>query len=413
MRILDRSALSAAAASALLAGCGASQPSIGAFGAIPNGIRTMSKSYEVLHRFAVKGGNPSAEPFAGLLDVNGTLYGTTSGKSTGNDECGTVFSLSTAGVHKTLYRFHGPDGCIPRSALIDVNGLLYGTTYAGGANQQGAVFSITTSGAETLLYSFKGAPDGANPWAGLVDLNGTLYGTTAEGGNVGGSNCPGSFGDYGCGTVYSITTSGMEAVLYAFKGEPDGFAPLAPLIAVKGKLYGTTTSGGLYWGTVFSITPAGSEKLLYSFTGGTDGNYPFGPLVDVNGTLYGTTDAGGSSHKGDVFSVTLNGSEKVLYTFTGGSDGENPNAGLISVNGTLYSVTDNGGGSACTDGCGTIYSLNPSGSEKVLHAFQGGSDGALPQAALINLKGTFYGTTLSGGGNGCGHGCGTVFTFSQ
>ena len=78
-------------------------------------------------------------------------------------------------------------------------------------------------------------------------------------------------------------------MLYAFKGEPDGYRPLAPLIAVKGKLYGTTTSGGLYSGTVFSVTTTGSEKVLYTFAGGTDSNYPFASLLNVNGTLYGTT----------------------------------------------------------------------------------------------------------------------------
>ncbi len=424
MRRWNLSHYAMSSCAALLAGCGGTQLPIGAPGAntAANEVAhrlPATSSYEVLHRFSLRGHAASSAPVGGLLNVNGTLYGTTSGKATGKHECGTVFSLSTAGAEKTLHRFQGPgDGCGPLDALVDLNGTLYGTTYTGGQYGHGVVFSITTSGAETVLYTFKGPPDGANPWGGLVAVNGTLFGTTAGGGNVGGVHCPDTVGGYGCGTIYSITTGGAESVLYAFKGEPDGYRPLAPLIAVKGKLYGTTTSGGLYSGTVFSVTTTGSEKVLYAFTGGTDGNYPFASLLNVNGTLYGTTTSGGSSNNGNVFSVTPSGSENVLYSFAGGSDGQSPAAPLINVNGTFYGTTNSGGGSGCNsglaNGCGTIYSLTPSGSEKVLNRFQGGRDGALPQGALVNLSGTLYGTTFAGGGKGCdGRGCGTAFAIRR
>src|SRR5580658_5939706 len=54
------------------------------------------------------------------------------------------------------------------------------------------------------LYSFKGGADGAEPAASMLNLSGGLYGTTAEGGS---SNN---------GTVFKITTSGTEKVLYGF-----------------------------------------------------------------------------------------------------------------------------------------------------------------------------------------------------
>jgi uncharacterized repeat protein (TIGR03803 family) len=98
-----------------------------------------------------------------------------------------------------LYRFSGPDGAYPDVTLLNVNGTLYGTTFGGGTNSCdnfgcGTIFSITRSGHETVLYSFKGGPDGANPQSGLSYVNGTFYGTTPyEGGGGGG------------GTVYSIT----------------------------------------------------------------------------------------------------------------------------------------------------------------------------------------------------------------
>src|SRR6202041_3843173 len=64
----------------------------------------------------------------------------------------------------------------------------------------------------------------------------------------------------------------------------------------------------------------------------------------------------------------------VLYSFAGPGegDGETPEATLISVNGTLYGTTILGG----TDGDGTLFSIAPSGAETVLHSFGGSGDGA-------------------------------------
>ena len=85
-----------------------------------------------------------------------------------------------------LYSFKGGpgDGEYPtQAALLDVNGTLYGTTKRGGTKNRGTVFSITTSGAETVLHSFGGSGDGVFPYGGLLDVNGTLYGTTSNGGS--------------------------------------------------------------------------------------------------------------------------------------------------------------------------------------------------------------------------------------
>ena len=120
----------------------------------------------------------------------------------------------------------------------------------------GTVFSITTSGAEKVLYTFCGGYDGAFPYAGLIDVKGTLYGTTYEGGYV----C--NLYYYGaCGTAFSVTLGGTEKVVHAFHGRPDGSLPLAGLINVNGTLYGTTHSGGEECcrddscGTAFTLTP--------------------------------------------------------------------------------------------------------------------------------------------------------------
>ena len=216
-----------------------------------------------------------------------------------------------------------------------------------------------------MLHSFAGGSDGGGPQAGLININGILYGTTSNGG---------SSGD---GTVFSVTTSGSEKVLHSFSGPPDGDFPIAGLTNVDGTIYGTTDDGGFSktcypssgCGTVFSMDASGNEKVLYSFGGPPDGAGPMANLLNVSGTLYGTTQSGGAYYKGTVFSITASGQEAVLHTFRGTNkshpDGDSPMAGLIDIKGTLFGTTAYGGAptSGCKsqefDGCGTVFSISP------------------------------------------------------
>ncbi len=197
--------------------------------------------------------------------------------------------------------------------MSNVGGKLYGTTSNGGAAGKGTVFSITTSGTFATLYSFKGGKaDGASPLAALKNVNGTLYGTTANGGEAGGGAC------LDCGTVFSISTSGQEKVLYFFGSKSDdGIGPRSPLVAIGRKLYGTTTQGGHGGvtgdGTIFSVTTGGKETVLhrlnYNSDGGCGSNCYLTPL---GGTLYGTAYSGGKDGLGSVFSITTAGVFKTL-----------------------------------------------------------------------------------------------------
>ncbi|MGC9993511.1 MAG: choice-of-anchor tandem repeat GloVer-containing protein [Candidatus Cybelea sp.] len=149
--------------------------------------------YSVLYSF--KDGSGDGEyPQASLSNVNGSLYGTT--YYGGADGRGAVFSITPSGTETVFHSFKGGsgDGENPYAGLINVNGKLYGTTFGGGANGHGTVFAISTSGKETVLHGFGRSGDGSNPVAGLMNLKGTLYGTTYAGGANSG------------GTVFAITT---------------------------------------------------------------------------------------------------------------------------------------------------------------------------------------------------------------
>ncbi len=73
---------------------------------------------------------------------------------------------------------------------------------------------------------------------------GNLYGTTAYGG---GTTVDGG-GAYGYGTVFEVSLTGHETVLYTFIGtDGDGANPMAGLVMdAQGNLYGTTAYGGAY-----------------------------------------------------------------------------------------------------------------------------------------------------------------------
>jgi uncharacterized repeat protein (TIGR03803 family) len=296
--------------------------------------------------------------FGPLVEVGGAFYGTT---YQGDGGLGTVFRISPSGVLKTLHVFTGKkDGYWPRAGLVAVNGTLYGTTSAGGAgtcaSQQGCgtVFKITTSGKETILHSFKSIATGSVPEGGLAYVGGALYGTAEQGGTG------------GYGVVFRISLSGSLKVIYGFKGAAfdDGYAPSGNLTVVKGVLYGTTGYGGTHAaGNVYRITTSGAEKVLYSFGNTPDGAVPlFTGLTYVNGAFYGTTVCGGTHSLGTIFKVTTSGAEKVLHSFAGGDDGSmgcdnTPgDAGPAVLNGKLYGVAPYGGGK---DNDGTVYSLAP------------------------------------------------------
>ena len=392
-------------------------------------LGTAHAGFTVLHAFT--DGSDGANPAADLIDdSSGNLYGTTAeggGSGCNRLGCGTVFKLAPDGTESVLYAFTGgSDGSVPAGVLTkDKGNNLYGTTGQGGGSDCGGrgcgtVFKLAPDGTETILHIFTGGSDGDAPEGGLIkDKTGNFYGTTLEGGGTY-AGC-----NEGCGIVFEITMDGTETVLHAFTGGSDGAFPVSELMRDKaGNLYGTTQEGGgtdcngIGCGTVFELAPDGTESVLYAFTSGSDGAWPEGGLIgDGAGNLYGTTAEGGGTNCsglgcGTVFKLAPDGTEVVLHAFTGGSDGAGPVARLTRDKaGNLYGTTLDGGSTGCGgSGCGTVFRIAPDGTESVLYAFRRKS-GAYPFAGVIKGdSGVLYGTAFEGGPN-CKL-CGTVFKFT-
>ena len=314
-----------------------------------------------LYRFCSKSGCPDGSFVDGGLveGADGNFYGTTS--FGGAYDGGTVFKITPRGILTTLYSFCTQpacaDGMVPDyPTLLLSDGYLYGTTQRGGISG-GTVFRINSRGVLTTLHNFcseSNCTDGHTPSAGLIQgTNGMFYGTT----DLGGANQQ--------GTLFEISKAGKFRTVYAFCSQPacaDGSEPIAaPVLASDGNLYGTTSGlGGQSTenGTVFRLTPSGTLTTLHVFDH-ADGSWPAAMIQATDGNLYGTTWNGGLLDGGTLFKITLDGTLTTLYNFcsqSSCSDGQRPIAGLVQeTNGEFYGTTSNGGTGASF---GTVFSLS-------------------------------------------------------
>jgi len=278
--------------------------------------------------------------------------------------------------------------------------------------------TLAAAQTETVLHNFNSnGKDGTSPCGSVfLDPAGNLYGTTVSGG---------ADND---GTVYELSPTARgdwtEKGLYTF-GNGSGAYPYGNVVFdAAGNLYGTTDAGGSYtYGTVYELMPkAGggwTEKNLHSFgnPSGTDGRYPSaGLILDAAGNLYGTAEAGGPHDSGGiVFELTPKAgrgwTEKALHSFGAGKDGAEPVGNLIFDSaGNLYGATYFGG----AYGNGMVFELSPAAgggwTEKALHSFAGSpDDGALPTGSLIfDADGNLYGLSYKGGAENVG----TVFELA-
>jgi uncharacterized repeat protein (TIGR03803 family) len=329
-------------------------------------IDLKSGAFAVVHTF--QGGSDGMAPAGGLVDVSGTLYGTTAegggtgclinGKTSG---CGTIFSINAkTGAENVVYALpENADGNLsePGSPVYS-SGTVYAPTAYGGANGKGSVFSYNlATDSFTVLHSFGSGMDGVYANLELLYQGGLLYGTTTNGG---GGTC---HGGGGCGTLFSINpTSGNESILTNFSKRSLGWAPNSNLVYNAGSLIGDAVSGGTRdcqygCGVLFSVnTSTDVESALHYYD---NKSLNPGGLTIVGANAYATS-GGDDGSWGELVKINLkSGHQTVLYSFTGGSDGGHPTAPLIYRKGAFYGITNVGGGGGCGQGCGTVFKYVP------------------------------------------------------
>ncbi|WP_336518615.1 choice-of-anchor tandem repeat GloVer-containing protein [Pollutibacter soli] len=279
-------------------------------------IDTATGTFTKIYSFTEKDGSRIVNELT--LGADGKLYGlaTIGGSNAG----GTLFSLDpVTNKFAVLYSFSSTLGIYPTGKLarrID-NGLLYGTTTAGGANAQGTIFSFDPATKKyTKLYDFSTAQSGQPVGNLTIGTDGLLYGYTDQT----------FFIPDNRGSIYSFNPLTKQInFLHTFNGT-NGASPRGGLLVSGSKLYGVTNSGGTgFYGTVFSFDPlAKKHTIMYNLTL-VNGAYPLGSLaLGSDGLIYGLTSIGGTGGVGVLFSVNpVNNAFRKLQNFTT-TNGANP-----------------------------------------------------------------------------------------
>jgi uncharacterized repeat protein (TIGR03803 family) len=330
-----------------------------------------------------------------LILSNNTLYGTNS--LGGTNSKGVLFSYSLlSNLVSVLYEFADSIGSTPIGQIImRSDGLIYGLTSSGGANNKGTIYSFNPaiiSRKHTKLYDFDNFETGINPIGSLFESSsGKVIAMTQKGG----ANSSGTIFQYDINS--GILTKNID-----FNTRPFGKNPASSfIVAGDNKLLGTTKNGGVFnKGVIYEFNPLNNEYIVKLNFDSINGQYPTSALVKgINGKLYGTTSKGGSLNQGTIFEfnpITNTFTSKFSFNTVNGST---PVNSLIKAsNGLLYGMTKEGG----TNGFGLIYEYNYGDSTSRQIAFNG-QNGSKPTGCLIQAKnGKMYGLTSEGGKNNVG-----------
>jgi uncharacterized repeat protein (TIGR03803 family) len=179
------------------------------------------------------------------------------------------------------------------------NGLLYGLTMYGGANNSGYIAEYDPS-SNTMTKKLDFESSYANSYVGefVLASNGYLYSAS----NKGGANGKGYLIEY-------VPGSSTVTKRYDFQTGTDSYdMPGLSSCTANGKLYGIRPSGGVNSaGSIFEYTlptnalPDGVMKEVVSFAA-SGANLPQGSMVESgNGKFYGLTFLGGANNYGTLF----------------------------------------------------------------------------------------------------------------
>lgn len=252
----------------------------------------------------------------------------------------------------------------------------------------------------STLYSFtSGTKHPKFPLSLIIDSSGNLYGTALG-------------GPHGYGTVFKVTSKGVETTLWDFTysevGGNEGGIP-GPNIArdKNGNLYGELNYGSdkQDWGTVFELV---NSKGTYSFSG-IAGGPPTGEVTYADSAVFwiACEDDQGPPCFSASLMETVNGQTTTLWNFSDPSNTSDPPAGSLVVNGAgnIYGTVPGDYGQTSY---GYVYEWSPTAGFSVLHTFDG-VDGSLPNVLRQDAAGNLYGATAGDGTDNDG----TVFKITS
>lgn len=324
-----------------------------------------------------------------LVAQSTQLWGITIAGGTYNG--GTIFSVNVDGTDfNSVHSFNAPEGYQPMGNLFmasDSN--LYGVCYLGGYFNNPILYRYNPVNGD---YSHVCDFDQGSGSSGVIEINGTLYGNT--------------YGPTGAIYSYDLAT-GIFADLYVMSIQTGYNAYNTPVIAINGKLYGTTQYGGVNEnGTIYSFDLADNTYSVAHYFDFLNGGVPLGGLILANdGKLYGMSSLGGVYGRGVLFSFDPSDSSyDSVFNFDGVNGGSPYGTLMQGSNGILYGLATHGG----SDDVGVIFSFDLSGNTYTKLFDFTDIDGIAPFGNLIQVENLLCGTTYAGGANGYG----TVFNFN-
>lgn len=340
---------------------------------------------------------PGEYPYGNVIEVANKLYGVTNSGGIKNKGVIFEYDLGTNVYTKKIDFDMNINGGNPFGALLKAsNNKLYGLTTAGGLTNNGTIFEFDQlTNTLTKKADLEVITKGNLPWGDLIEATpGSLYGMASQGGTTNG------------GTLfeYNFNTNTFTKKL-DFVSATTGSYPQAGLLkAGNNKLYGTAGIGGISnAGTLFEFDPATNIFVKKLDFNGTNGNNPNSSLIAAsNGKLYGTTSSGGINNKGVLYEydhIANVYAKKV--DFNGAGNGHQPYGDLVQANNNkLYGLTYQGG----NGNKGVIYEYDPINNICTKKFdFINASTGMFPVGRLtLASNGKLYGNTELGGTNNSG-----------
>jgi uncharacterized repeat protein (TIGR03803 family) len=324
----------------------------------------------------------------GLAVFNSRIIGT-SGK--GANDKGMLFEFNP--VNNALYpKFHFGNNMSddPNGFLMEYGGKLYGQTFRGGQYNEGTIFYYDAN-QNAVIRKFDYGGGIYEPAGKLVYYLGELYGITTRGGNA------------NSGLIFSYDlATGIFKDRYHFPANNNRPGYENGLILYNNKFYGTIRqeAGGL----LFEFNPNNQQfKVLHNFTAAT-GSIPLSYPTVYNGKLYGTTSYGGINNAGVIYEYDIAGSTYTVKVQMGDAFGTEPGAPLALYNNKLIGTTNQGG----SNDQGTLFEYYPGSNGMIVryHFSEGSGHGTRNALTLYNDR--FYGMTAVNGPNNA---VGALFTY--
>ena len=295
--------------------------------------------------------SPNTYAIGSLVLTNGVLVIATNGGATQKGEFLEFNPTTFEFTKKAEFDYLGGGNSTPFAVL---NGKIYGAFLKAAASNNVAIAAYDPVSATVQEeISFIGSTTGTNPNDLAVGKNGKLYGTTSNGGVSNG------------GVIFELDPNNSSFVKKFDFDVNNGFTPTGPLVLTnEGKFYGITNEGGANKkGVIFEYDPSTNVYTKKADFNGTNGdntkrgstNFIFN---ENNGKWYGSTMGGGTNDKGVIFEfdpVSSALTKKFDLSDDSGFFYYFGNALTVLPNGKIYGITNNGG----KNGAGTLFVFDP------------------------------------------------------